>query len=117
MVPGAAWRPAGEALACRRAFGDYPDADNEQETVIAEAPDREAMMEMAARRGHIRWMFRPRKAGLWAQLDDEDSTVVDDGGGRPLPCPVAPRPWIGGRGSRFVYRLGHVDHLIVPDTH
>lgn len=113
------WRrlgaPASEALACRRAFGDYPDADGPEEAVIAEAPDRDAMMEVAARRGYIRWMFRPRKAGLWAWLNDRDSTV-DEGGGRALPCPVPPRPWIGGRGNRFVYRLGHVDHIILPDT-
>jgi hypothetical protein len=113
------WRlgaPAGEALACHRAFGDYPDAEDGPETVIADTPDRRAMMDMAARRGYIRWMFRPRKAGLWAQLDDEDSTV-DASGGRALPCPVAPRPWDGGLGSRFVYRLGQVQRLIVPNTH
>lgn len=112
------WRlgaPAGEALACRRAFGEYPDADPGEETVIAEAPDRPAMMEMAARRGYIRWLFRPRKAGLWAELNDEDSTV-DEAGGRQPPCPVAPRPWTGADRSRTVYRLGHADRLILPDS-
>ncbi|ANN68683.1 diguanylate cyclase [Bordetella bronchialis] len=114
------WRrlgaPAAEALACRRAFGDYPDAEDGIETLVADLPDRPALMEMAARRGYVRWMFRPRKAGVWSQLGDEDSTV-DEGGGRPPPCPVRPRPWMEARDQRFVYRLGRVDRLILPDTH
>lgn len=112
-----AWRrlgaPAAEALACRRAFGDYPDAGPGEETVIAQAPDRDAMIELAARKGYIRWMFRPRKSGLWAQLDDQDDTL-DAAGGRPLPCPVAPQPWNGRDSGRAVYRLGRVARLIVP---
>jgi hypothetical protein len=111
------WRlgaPASEALACRRAFGDYPDAGGE-ETVVAHAPDREDMLRMAANRGYIRWMFRPRKGGVWADIDDEDSTV-DLAGGRSLPCPVAPQPCVAGRSGRTVYRLGRVDHLILRDS-
>jgi hypothetical protein len=115
-----AWRrlgaPAGEALACRRAFGDYPDAEPGSETVLAAAPDRDAMIDAAARRGYIRWMFRPRRAGVWAQLDDDDSTL-DVAGGRRLPCPVSPRPWRGEENSRTVYRLGRAAHLIFPDTY
>jgi hypothetical protein len=112
------WRlgaPASEALACRRAFGDYPDAAAGEETVVAQAPDREDMLRLAANRGYIRWMFRPRKGGVWAQLDDEDSTV-DPAGGRSLPCPVPPQPCVAGRTGRTVYRLGRVDHLILPDS-
>lgn len=114
------WRrlgaPASEALACRRAFGDYPDAGPGSETLVDGGADREQLIELAARRGYIRWMFRPRKAGLWAQLDEEDSTV-DAGGGRELPCPVAPRACDPARATRFVYRLGFVKRIILPDTH
>jgi hypothetical protein len=111
------WRlgaPASEALACRRAFGDYPDADGTHDTIVAAAPDREDMMRLAADRGYIRWMFRPRKGGIWAELNDEDSTV-DPAGGRRLPCPVPPQPCRAGHNARTVYRLGMVDHLIIPD--
>ena len=109
------WRlgaSASEALAGHRAFGDYPDVDAAEPGVVMEAPDRDELLRMAAYRGYVRWLFRPRKGGLWQQVDDEDSTL-DSGGGRALPCPVMPYPLETGRGGRAVYRLGRVDHIIL----
>lgn len=112
------WRrlgaPASEALACHRAFGAYPDAPDE-EGVVMDAPDRDDLLELAARRGYVRWLFRPRKAGLWQSLDDEDATL-GPGGGRALPCPVPRRAFDGRMPSRVVYRLGHGARLILRDT-
>ncbi|MGN6580045.1 MAG: diguanylate cyclase [Bordetella sp.] len=108
------WRlgaPARDTLACWRAFGNYPDAPAGEETLVSAAPDREALMAMAAHKGYLRWTFRPRKGGIWGQVDDEDSTLEHDGGRAP-PCPVAPRPVRTERDGRTVYRLGRVDHLI-----
>lgn len=109
------WRigaPASEALAGRRAFGDYADAADAREHVVAQAPDRADLMELAARKGYLRWLFRPRKGGLWSAIDDPDDTV-DEAGGRTPPCPVPSRPRAGAK--RTVYRLGHIAGIILPD--
>jgi len=108
------WRlgaPASETLACLRAFGEYPDDDGVG-AVMVDAPDRGQLMQIAANKGYIRWMFRPRKGGLWEQVADEDSTLAE-GSGRTLPCPVAPVPY-SGRGGRTIYRLGRANRLIMP---
>ncbi|MDX3905240.1 MAG: diguanylate cyclase [Pigmentiphaga sp.] len=108
------WRlgaPASEALAGHRAFGDYPDADDGEPGVVMEAPDRDELMRMAAHKGYVRWLFRPRKGGLWGEVADEDSTL-DSAGGRALPCPFAPYPLETARAGRAVYRLGKVDRII-----
>lgn len=109
------WRlgaPASEALAGHRAFGDYPDADSADPGVVMGAPDRDELMRAAAHRGYVRWLFRPRKSGLWQWVEDEDSTL-DGTGGREPPCPVLPYPLEAGRAGRAVYRLGRVDRLII----
>jgi hypothetical protein len=103
----------GETLACYRAFGEYPDREAGQEPVIADAPDREEVMWLAANRGYIRWMFRPRKGGVWGHVADEDCTLEPDGG-RSLPCPVRPRSFDMDGARRTVYRLGYVDRIILP---
>src|SRR5690606_33193939 len=95
------WRlgaPDGEALACHRAFGQYPDDDGG--AVMVDAPDRDALLALAARKGYIRWMFRPCKGGIWEDQDD-DGTLAGDHG-RALPCPVPPAPYDAGRASRTV---------------
>jgi len=101
-----------EASDGRRAFGYYDD-DEAQDQLVAEAPDRAALMELAARRGYLRWLFRPRKCGLWAELDDLDDTL-DDTGGRSSPCPVDPTPRRSGESRRIVYRLGRVTRILRP---
>ncbi|ATG20645.1 diguanylate cyclase [Ralstonia pickettii] len=100
---------AREALACRQAFGDYPDSAPD-EALVDGAPDRGELMQMAADAGYVRWLFRPVKGGLWHALDEPDDTLEPDGGRRP-PCPVIPEPR-GGRG-RKVYRLGAVRRILL----
>lgn len=110
------WRlgaPDSETLACYRAFGEYPDQELGQEHLVVDAPDREELMWLAANRGYIRWMFRPRKGGVWGHVDDEDCTLDEDGG-RSSPCPVRPRSFDTDRAIRTIYRLGYVDRIILP---
>ncbi|MEZ5657310.1 MAG: diguanylate cyclase [Burkholderiaceae bacterium] len=104
--------PEREALECRQAFGDYaPERSGDPEWI--EAPDRREMLDLGARIGFVRWLFRPVHRGLWASVAD-DATLVDDGG-RPGACPLGPeplrRPW---RRSRHVYRLGRGRGLWLP---
>ena len=107
------WRPGApdsEVLACRKAFGAYPNDEADGEYLIAEAPDREEMMDLAARKGYIRWMFRPRKCGVWLDLPAEDLTVGEDGSRAP-PCPILPHPYYRDASWRTVYRLGKAARL------
>jgi len=111
---------AAEALACRQAFGDYADGGQH---LIDAAAEREQLMELAARKGYLRWLFRPVLGGLWrepkeAQAPDDDT--LDRDGGRRSPCPVRPQPRGNGNGNgkatgrRIVYRLGSVRRLWLP---
>lgn len=110
------WRlnaPVSEALACKRAFGDYSDLPDGSAAVLADAPDQRDLLELAARRGYLRWLFRPRKGGLWSQVDGDDCTLDPDGG-RSSPCPVQVQP--EGRGLRRLvhYRLGRGSYILTP---
>jgi len=61
----------------------------------------------------LRWLFRPRKWGLWADLEDPDDTL-DDTGGRSSPCPVDSMPRRSGETRRIVYRLGRAARILKP---
>lgn len=100
--------PEREALACRQSFADHPLGEADQSWVV-EAPDRETLMHFAARRGYLRWQFRPVRGGLWRSTAD-DATLAEDGGRAP-PCPVSPR---ADQEGRVVYRLGRACRLIIP---
>jgi hypothetical protein len=103
---------AGEALACRQAFGDY-DGASANETLIDGAPDRGELMQIAADEGYVRWLFRPVKGGVWQALEESDDTLGPDGG-RPSPCPVLPIPRQRHGRGRTVYRLGAVHRILLP---
>ncbi|HDR9248888.1 hypothetical protein [Burkholderia vietnamiensis] len=108
---------AGEALACRQAFGDYGDYGDDacaERHLVDGAPDRDALMQLAARKGYARWMFRPVKGGLWRTLDEPDDTLDADGGRQP-PCPISPRPWRPSpqRAAPVRYRLGEVRRILI----
>lgn len=103
---------ACEALACRQAFGDYAGDEAAQAHLLDAAPDRGELMALAARRGYLRWLFRPVKGGLWRELDEPDDTLDADGGRRP-PCPVMPQPRRSGASGRTVYRLGAVRRILL----
>lgn len=100
---------AGEELACRQAFGDWPAIDG-QESVVAEAPDSPGLMRLAARRGYVCWQFRPVHGGVWRELAEDDTLGAE--GLRQPPCPLAPRACRGGKAARTVYRFGRVERLI-----
>ncbi len=75
LRPGAA--PA-EALECLQAFGAYPHSVNGAQVAVADAPDTDDLVELAANRGYLLWSFRPVCGGIWKDLAD-DATLTPDG--------------------------------------
>ncbi|KWB79926.1 hypothetical protein [Burkholderia ubonensis] len=104
---------AAEALACRQAFGDYGEHVARDLQLLIDETARDQLMQLAARRGYVRWLFRPVKGGLWRTLDEPDDTLDADGGRRP-PCPVPPEPRRPDGRGRTVYRLGRVHRILLP---
>lgn len=101
LRPGAESR---EALECLQAFGAFPYGANGQPVVVADAPDAEDLVNLAARRGYLMWMFRPVRGGIWADFAN-DATLRPDGTRVP-PCPLAPIPPASSGAARTVYRFG-----------
>lgn len=99
-----------ESLECRQAFGDTL-MGGDQEHLIAEAPDRDEMLELASRVGYVRWHFRPVRGGVWRETAQDDTLSVE--GSREPPCPVRAQPPVGTRVSRARYRLGSSRRIIV----
>lgn len=99
--PGA---EAKEALDCLQAFGAPPAKLSGADLVVAEAPDVDALLGLAARSGYLCWQFRPVHGGIWSEVSDD--ATLDAAGKRPPPCPLEPvRPHCDGR-RRTVYRFG-----------
>lgn len=101
-----------EAFECRQAFADPPFGGAESEFMLTEAPDRPEMLELAARVGYVRWMFRPVRGGVWRDTAADDTLAAD--GGRTPPCPVGVQAPVGNRVSRTRYRLGGSHRIVVP---
>ena len=101
LRPGA---PSGEALECLQAFGAFPFGVAGAQAVVAEAPDADELLQIAAARGYLLWMFRPVSGGIWADYS-EDATLTP-AGRRPPPCPHNPIPPICDRKRKTVYRFG-----------
>jgi hypothetical protein len=99
--PGA---DSGEALECLQAFGAFPFGSQTNDLVVADTPDADELINVAARRGYLMWMFRPVHGGIWQEYA-EDATLRPDGTREP-PCPVAPVAPRADRAHRTVYRLG-----------
>jgi len=99
--PGAESR---EALECLQAFSAFPYGLNNQQMVVADAPDADELVEVAARRGYLMWLFRPVRGGIWGQYADD--VTLDASGRRSGPCPHAPIPAKCDRSRRTVYRFG-----------
>jgi hypothetical protein len=107
LRPGA---PTREAIECLQAFGATPYNINGQPAVLAEAPDSDELLNLAARRGYLMWSFRPVHGGIWRDADD-DETLREDGT-RELPCPtLAVPPKLQGAG-RTVYQFGRSSRLL-----
>lgn len=101
MRPGAS---STEALECLQAFGSFPYGINGNNIVVADAPDADDLVQLAAERGYLLWSFRPVKGGIWADVAD-DATLQPEGTREP-PCPVAPVPPSLEGKRRTVYRFG-----------
>ena len=102
--PGAA---STELLECSRAFGAFPFGINGQQVVVADAPDADELIKLAASRGYLMWLFRPVSGGIWAEVA-EDATLTPEGR-RAGPCPYRPieptSPNCSGK-RQTVYRFG-----------
>ncbi len=99
--PGA---PSKEAVECLQAFGGFPFGVGEDQHVVADAPDVDELISVAARRGYLMWMFRPIHGGIWKDVS-EDATLRPDGKREP-PCPLEPLTTEARGARRTVYRLG-----------
>lgn len=107
------WRlnaPIEETVSCYRAFASYPDAASERH-VMLNATDQADLLEQAAMRGYVRWLFRPRAHGIWKSVDDDDITL-EDGERRTSPCPVKAAAFDRHRPGKWLYRLGRAGTFI-----
>lgn len=101
MRPGAS---ATEPLECLQAFGAFPYGVNGNQVVVSDAPDTDDLVQLAANRGYLMWLFRPVSGGIWAEVA-EDATLSPEGRRAP-PCPYHPiAPTCTGK-RHTVYRLG-----------
>jgi hypothetical protein len=93
-----------EALECLQAFGSFPFGINGNQVVVSDAPDADDLVELAAERGYLMWLFRPVRGGIWAEYA-ADATLDDDGRRAP-PCPHRPIPPVCDGRRKTVYRFG-----------
>lgn len=93
-----------EALECLQAFGAFPYGINGNQVVVSDAPDADDLVQLAAERGYLMWVFRPVKGGIWAEYAD-DATLEPEGT-RSTPCPHSPIPPTCEGKRRTVYRFG-----------
>lgn len=103
--------PMQEAMECRQAFGDNPHQPGEAGHLVAEAPDRQELMDVGARLGYVRWQFRPVMGGIWKEVAPDDSLGND--GSRTPPCPITTRSLTGQQNSRTRYQLGRIDRIFL----
>src|SRR5262245_53278985 len=75
LRPGAYGR---EALECLQAFGTFPFGAAGTNAVVADTPDADELLQLAAKRGYLLWVFRPVSGGIWADYA-EDATLDQDG--------------------------------------
>jgi hypothetical protein len=101
MRPGA---QGAEALECLQAFGTFPYGINGNHVVVSDAPDADELVQLAAHRGYLMWVFRPVKGSIWAEYAD-DATLGPEGT-RPGPCPHTPIPPTCEGKRQTVYRFG-----------
>ena len=101
LRPGAS---STEALECLQAFGSFPFGINGNQVAVADAPDADDLVQLAAERGYVMWMFRPVKGGIWAEYAD-DATLGPEGTRNP-PCPHQPIPPACDGKRKTVYRFG-----------
>jgi hypothetical protein len=112
LRPGAS---STEALECLQAFGSFPFGINGNQVVVSDAPDADELVQLAATRGYLMWLFRPVSGGIWA--DYADDVTLDGDGRRAPPCPHHPIvPTLEGR-RKTVYRFGVPTAGSLDSTH
>lgn len=112
MRPGAS---STEALECLQAFGSFPFGVNGNQVVVSDAPDTDELVQLAAARGYLMWLFRPVSGGIWA--DYADDATLDSGGRRAPPCPHRPIvPTLEGT-RKTVYRFGVPASVSIDISH
>ena len=93
-----------EALECLQAFGTFPYGVHGNQVVVSDAPDADDLVQLAAERGYLLWVFRPVKGSIWAEFAD-DATLGPEGT-RSAPCPHRPIPPVCNGKRETVYRFG-----------
>ena len=93
-----------EAIECLQAFGTFPFGAAGNNAIVADTPDADELLQLAAKRGYLLWVFRPVSGGIWADYAD-DATLTRDGRRRPS-CPLSPIPPRGDSKRKTVYRFG-----------
>ena len=101
MRPGAC---STDALECLQAFSAFPFGVNGVQAVVADAPDADKLVQLAASRGYLMWLFRPVAGGIWAEVAD-DATLTGSGRRAP-PCPHRAIPPRCDGNRKTVYRFG-----------
>ena len=96
--------PSSEALECLQAFGAFPYGINGNQVVVSDAPDADDLVQLAAERGYLMWVFRPVKGGIWAEYADD--ATLDPEGRRTTPCPHRPIPPKCDGKRQTIYRFG-----------
>ena len=112
MRPGAESR---EHLECLQAFGTFPFGPAERQAVVMDAPDVDELIEVAARRGYLMWLFRPVSGGIWGEYADD--ATLDDHGRRHAPCPLKPVAPTCEASRQAVYRFGIAANRALADNH
>lgn len=93
-----------EALECMCAFGVYPYLVDGQAPFVSDVPDADELLEAAAKRGYVKWQFRPVRGGIWADVSED--VTLESGGYRNAPCPYLSKPPRIGKARKVVYRFG-----------
>jgi hypothetical protein len=106
LRPGA---DTSESVDCMRAFGSYPYPVDGESPFVAETPDGDDLVGVAARSGYLTWIFRPVRGGIWKTVAD-DQTLEADGRRKP-PCPYLSEPPRVGRHRKTVYRFGRASQI------
>jgi hypothetical protein len=73
-------------------------------TVARNVHDADDLVQLAADRGYLMWIFRPVRGGIWAEYAD-DATLTPEGRRSP-PCPYHPIPPACSGKRKTVYRFG-----------
>lgn len=99
-----------ESIECMSAFGTHPYLHEGNAPFVADVPDAEDLLELAKRRGYLKWQFRPVRGGLWGEVADD--VTLNPGGYRNPPCPVGSVPARMDRPRKVVYRFGRSGALL-----